>query len=273
MIVADTFGRAWRELLTVLLGSKVVRPRGKPCREMLGVQIRVSDATQNILVSEVRNPQYRFMVAEWLWIWFGHSDVATIARYNKHIAQFSDDGMSLHGAYGPRIMASWEDVQQKLMEDQDTRQAFIPIFSAGDLTAKTKDVPCTTGIQFLIRNGRLETIVGMRSSDVWLGLPYDFFVFSMLANTMAAQLNLSLGGLVMNLGSSHLYESDVAQARSVSAVSTLMSPVLIDHPPDHMDAILTGRERTRENDGWWTMYGRVLEATSNIRARIVLEGR
>jgi thymidylate synthase len=55
----------------------------------------------------------------------------------------------------------------------------------------------------------------MRSSDAWLGLPYDFFTFSMLSLDLAADLGAMTGSLQMNLGSSHLYEEHYMQAEAV----------------------------------------------------------
>src|SRR5712691_3901798 len=100
-----TIHEAWLELLNRLAryDFRVVSPQGHSCRELLGVSLRVEDLRANILVHPRRNLNYRFMVAEWLWIALGRNDVATVARYNPEIAQFSDDGLTFTGAYGPRL--------------------------------------------------------------------------------------------------------------------------------------------------------------------------
>jgi len=55
----------------------------------------------------------------------------------------------------------------------------------------------------------------MRSSDVWIGLPYDMFSFSCIANQVAMRLNVKLGVCSITAGSSHLYYRDFGQANEV----------------------------------------------------------
>ncbi len=43
------------------------------------------------------------MIAELLWILRGSNSVSEISHYNKNWANFSDDGVTLNGAYGRRI--------------------------------------------------------------------------------------------------------------------------------------------------------------------------
>jgi thymidylate synthase len=227
-LISSNVGELWWKSVFYLRNQgQLVEPRGIQVRELTGVQLTLANPYANILLSSIRKPAYRFMVAEWLWIWFGRQDVATIAQYNSKIAQFSDDGKKFYGAYGPRIKRQWANVIAQLRKDPDTRQAVISIF---DGLAKTKDVPCTMTVQFLLRDGKLKTIVNMRSSDVWLGLPYDIFNFTMLANIAASELGVRLGTFQMNLGSSHLYATNFDAADEIiaasKAVGFLSSPQL-----------------------------------------------
>jgi thymidylate synthase len=59
----------------------------------------------------------------------------------------------------------------------------------------------------------------MRSSDIWLGLPYDMFNFSMITGYIGLILRqkmcreVSMGWVTINVGSSHLYlPRDTAEA-------------------------------------------------------------
>lgn len=147
------------------------------------------------------------MIAEWLWILAGLRDVASIARYNSKIADYSDDGMVFAGAYGPRLSKQWNWIVDTLTNDPDSRQAVAGIWTPQP--EKSKDIPCTTQAQFLIRGGKLHSIWTMRSNDLWLGLTYDFFNQSMITNALAAVLKLPVGSLTLNTGSSHVYERDL----------------------------------------------------------------
>lgn len=144
------------------------------------------------------------MVAEWLWIQAGRQDVESIAKYNSKIANYSDDGVTFTGAYGPRLAQQWNWVIENLKHDPDSRQAVMTIFSPSPGTSK--DIPCTLSLQVFQRFGMLHGIVTMRSQDLWLGLPHDFFNFSQMVNGLAGELGYTPGSLTFNVGSSHIYQ-------------------------------------------------------------------
>ena len=72
-------------------------PRGEYTRELLGRKIQVHMKWPIITVVE-RKLSYKFMAAEALWILSGDNKVETIAKYNKNIAKYSDDGLTYFGA-------------------------------------------------------------------------------------------------------------------------------------------------------------------------------
>lgn len=163
-----------------------------------------------VLNSKVRALGYRFMFAEAAWMMSGMNTVKHIAPYSNRISDFSDDGVFYKGAYGPKIVDQLPYVVESLADDHDTRQAVINIWRENP--RRSKDVPCTLSLQFLRRGHRLHTVASMRSSDAWLGLPYDCFNFTMITCGVIALLRqktldiLDLGYLTVNAGSGHLYE-------------------------------------------------------------------
>jgi len=166
--VNDLWEHALRE---VLHRGERVAPRNNECLEIRGVTLGLTHPRQNILTTPLRKLNYRFMLAEALWILFGHNDVATIAGYNSKMRQFSDDGETLWGAYGPRIYEQLGQVLDLLRRDPQTRQAVMTTWRPEALVTTTKDVPCTLSLQFFIRQGAVELHVTMRSNDLWLGFP------------------------------------------------------------------------------------------------------
>lgn len=229
---------AWRELLWHLstMGA-VASPRGLATREILGVQLTINDYSRNILTSPTRDLNYKFMVAEWLWINEGRDDLASIEPFMKKYHELSDDGIKMFGAYGPSWVLQRPYILRALTQDLGTRQAVFTLWRQNP--PKSKDIPCTVSIQFLVRDGYLDLVVNMRSSDIWLGIPYDVFVFSQLGNWVAAQFELERGDLILQLGSSHMYESDAEKAKTIvkniidSDVGVMRSPKLNNSYPDH----------------------------------------
>ena len=248
-------------------------PRGKATKEILHRTIAV-DMNRPVLTVEARKLSYRFMAAEAFWILTGDDRVESIAPYNKTIANFSDDGKTFFGAYGPKVVQQMPYVIRKLHEDPDTRQAGLTIWR--ESPPATKDVPCTVAMFFNIRGGRLNASVFMRSSDVWLGVPYDVFNFSMIAHFICGSLNQSgwladpscgliePGTLHLTAASSHLYEDNWAGAQSclsheskigLSPNSMRTTPEKIWKDPGAlMDALAELRDsRPGDSCRWWEL--------------------
>lgn len=153
-------------------------------------------------------------LGELLWYLSASNSIEQIEYYIKGYGQFSDDGHTANGAYGPRIFGSdgghseWNRIINLLsrVERQGSRNAVIQILRNSDLSCPTKDRPCTTTLQFVVRDERLFLHAHMRSNDVYLGLPHDIFSFTMLQEIAARELNLEVGSYFHSVGSLHLYD-------------------------------------------------------------------
>lgn len=118
-----------------------------------------------------------FHVYEALWILSGGNDVTRPAYYAKQIREYSDDGLTLAGAYGWRMRHAFgrdqlSDVIDLLARDPDTRRAVITLYDPRhDLpfgASNSRDVPCNTTIYFKQYDGILDMTVCNRSNDaVW----------------------------------------------------------------------------------------------------------
>ena len=209
---------AWGDAINLLVRTgQRVAPRGNPTIEMPHHTV-VVDMRRPVLDLPERKLSYRFMAAEAYWILSGDNTVQGIAPWNKHIAAYSDDGETFAGAYGPQIVKQLPYVIRTLVTDQSTRQAGLTIWQPNP--KPSKDIPCTVAIFFQLRDDKLNLHVYMRSSDVWLGLPYDIFNFSMLAHMVCGamrhhDLTPSPGTLYLTAASMHLYESNLGQVAAV----------------------------------------------------------
>ncbi|HMV57018.1 MAG TPA: thymidylate synthase [Nitrospira sp.] len=218
--MSNTANKQWINLLANLLDAPVVAPRGKSTRELLGWKTLVPMDNPVITIRE-RNLGYRFMAAEAAWILSGDNRVSTIGPYSKAISNFSDDGYQFFGAYGPKIKMQMPYVAAALVKDEYSRQAALTIWRESPMPSK--DIPCTISLQWMIRDGQLECFANMRSSDAWLGVPYDWFNFSMVSAWLLILLrrihkpyeNVSLGNLHFYAGSQHLYEPEWEAANNI----------------------------------------------------------
>jgi thymidylate synthase len=218
----------WVNLVqTVISGGENVTPRQAPCLELIGNQTTV-DMTWPILTLPERKLGYKFQAAEAAWILSGDNKLETLLPYSKEMAKFSDDGVTLFGAYGPKFVAQLPYVIHALAHDLKTRQAVVTLWR--EAPPPSRDIPCTLSLQWLIRNSMLHCIVSMRSSDIWLGYPYDVFSFSMVSAYILLAIRptwemltnnqlLTLGKLYLTAGSQHLYMSNFDEARKINEIS------------------------------------------------------
>ena len=269
-IIVSELDYMWLELLrTTFARGQPVNPRGLKTLELHHHTVSI-DMRRPVLMVPERKLSYQFMAAEAYWIISGSDRVSHIAPWNKNISQFSDDGQVFAGAYGPRIKAQLDYVVRALLSDQDTRQAVMTIWTPNP--APSKDIPCTVALDFKIRDGQLNCHAFMRSSDQWMGLPYDLFNFSLLShficgvvNTQQPQLELAPGRLYLTAASSHLYDAQWEAARAIlnlapgrdqyKIVQPPRTPKEFFQPSGHL-SVLTTLEMLRDTKAgdplrWW----------------------
>jgi thymidylate synthase len=195
----------------LIMHGKKISPRGQETRELLCKSTTINLKTP-VLSLPGRKLGYKFMCAEAAWILSGDNRLSTIEPYSKDIHKFSDNGVHFAGAYGPQFLEQVSYIVDTLFKDEDTRQAVMTIWRPNP--RDSKDIPCTVYIQFIIRDGELHVFDYMRSSDVWLGFPYDVFNFSMMAYYVLIMLKmkgkvLKPGTLTLTATSQHIYERNI----------------------------------------------------------------
>ena len=148
------------------------------------------------------------------------SDAPWIYDYNERLAEYADDGR-LMGAYGPRLRR-WRGTTDQLSQVLDTlsrdpgsRRAVIQLYDPETDARGHKDVPCTLGYRFFLRDGSLHMHTTMRSQDLWLGFCYDIFAATVLHELLAGWLGAQLGRYVLSVDSLHLYAADIPRAQSL----------------------------------------------------------
>jgi len=198
--------------------KKLVKARGTispskgKAREIIGAHLLLKNPRARFSRTESRATLFSCL-GELLWYLSGRNDLEFIRHFIPRYTDYSDDGVTLYGAYGPRIFGGepeghWYKIAQALSKKVDSRQAVIPIYQPADVDAVTKDLPCTCTMQFFRREKLLHMQVHMRSNDVYLGLPHDIFAFTMMQEIMAATIGCGIGEYHHSVGSLHMYDTD-----------------------------------------------------------------
>lgn len=218
-ISANTLDDLLRRVLTRLLDSRNrVRASRGGTTEITGALLQLSNPRARL--SRTENKRVFFScLGELLWYLAGSRDLQFIKYYVSRYAEESDDGLTIHGAYGPRLfrMRSHDQIANVLLllrRKPQSRRAVIQLFDASDLAVEHRDIPCTCTLQFMIRGSRLHLFTSMRSNDAYIGLPHDVFAFTMLQEIMARSLSVDVGSYKHAVGSLHLYDKHRKSARA-----------------------------------------------------------
>lgn len=200
----------------VMAHGEPVAPRGQMTREVLGATIVLANPQDSLPIGVGRTYGRGIAAAEALQLIGGVSSPEVMLAIAPRFANFMDGGV-FHGAYGPRLRTQLPRMIDRLRDDVDTRQAVVTIWDPlHDLYEDgLKDYPCTNHMHFMIRDGKLDLHVLMRSNDVWWGLAHDVFQFTQLQLTVAAVLDLPVGRYFHHANSLHFYERDINEVSSL----------------------------------------------------------
>ena len=171
-------------------------------------------------------------VGQFLWIISGSTKQEDIEFYND-IAKFfaDDDSGELYGPWGERISPQLDSIVSTLQKDPSSRRAIIPVFIPKDVGYSSRNLPCCSSIQFLIRDGRLSCNVTMRSSNALGVLPYDLFMLTMVHEYVASFIPAPLGEFRFIANSFHIYEKDMDRLRDLLDNSKTFNPRMDSYYP------------------------------------------
>lgn len=74
--------------------------------------------------------------------------------------------------------------------------------------------PCHLLYQFYVANGKLSAMLYIRSSDAFLGLPFNIASVSLLVHMLCQQVGLEPGEVVITMGDCHLYSNHAQQVET-----------------------------------------------------------
>ena len=86
--------------------------------------------------------------------------------------------------------------------------------------------PCHLLYQFYVAQGRLSAQLMIRSSDSFLGLPYNTASLALLTTMLAQQCDLEPGEIIISTGDSHIYSNHLEQVREQLSRAPRQLPTL-----------------------------------------------
>lgn len=101
-------------------------------------------------------------------------------------------------------------VVEELIRNPDTRRAIMiytrPTMHYDYNTAGMSDFMCTNTVQYLVRDGKLNALVYMRSNDAVFGYKNDYAWQKHVLEEVSEQIKIPVGNIFWNVASLHVYE-------------------------------------------------------------------
>jgi len=228
---SDTIYQAYDAILT---RGVDVQTRNGAARTIFNALMFTENPRHRHLALEGRSSNIFQMMAETLWVLSGSGRVTGFLEYFLPRAlNYSDDGVSWRGAYGPRLLRNNQldaAVEAFVQDGLQTRRAIVSIFDPSLDTQdalkevygldNTKDLPCNLLLNFYTDAlGRFCVKLVQRSGDVLFGAgsinPFEFTLIQELVYQKVRQHypGLQLGPFVHDVTNLHVYEQFKPQAQ------------------------------------------------------------
>lgn len=187
---------------------------GNFTKELHPVIVSLDNPLARTLVFPKRGNNPFQALAETIWVMAGRNDVLWLSKFLPRAADFSDDGNFWRAGYGPRIR-NWKGCDQLmyvvniLTKDPASRQAIVSIWDpeAEIKVGKSKDYPCCNWVHFMIRNGKLDCTLTMRSNDaIWGWSSINVYEWTVIQEVIASCLGVEVGNYYHLSDSMHVYQ-------------------------------------------------------------------
>lgn len=151
---------------------------------------------------------------ELYWLLAGNSNINYLKNNGVSIWNlWADDNGDIGDTYG-RQLRGFNGIDQltRMINDLRTepqgRQHVISLWNP--LAIREGNIkPCYHSFQVVVINRVMNIVVSQRSADLFVGLPYDMGVFTLLLMLLAKELNYIAGTVKINIGNAHIYKEHI----------------------------------------------------------------
>jgi thymidylate synthase len=166
--------------------------------------------------------------AEVAWQIMGTKNPEFILKHAPKLwSKFVEDG-ELKTAYGYRWRKHFGRDQlaqlcEELKLNPSNRQLYVSTWdpaSDGLGGSQPKNIPCPVGFSVNVldnkqsNNRELHMSVFIRSSDVFVGLPYDIMAYALTLDALASEVDLVPGTISFTLANAHIYQPHLAMVEA-----------------------------------------------------------
>lgn len=197
-----------------------------------GYQMRI-DLSKGFPLLTTKKLHLKSIIYELLWFLKGYTNIRYLKENGVSIwDEWADENGELGNSYGAQWVF-WMDyhkvnhptqdsiftfgtinqisqVIKQIKENPDSRRHLVSAWNPADVPY-SKLPPCHYAFQFYVVNNKLSCMFQMRSTDTFLGLPYNLASYALLTMMIAQVCNLELGELIYTGGDVHIYMNHIDQ--------------------------------------------------------------
>ena len=189
---------------------------------VFGYQMRF-DLQKGFPLITTKKLHLRSIIHELLWFISGDTNIKYLKDNGVSIwDEWADKDGNLGPVYGYQ-WRSWpgcngEKIDQlakvieQIKSSPDSRRHIVTAWNPADVE-KMALPPCHALFQFYVAGGKLSCMLLQRSTDVFLGLPFNIASYALLTHMVAQQCNLEVGEFIWTGGDTHLYNNHLDQVK------------------------------------------------------------
>ena len=174
---------------------------------------------------------FRSICSELRWFLRGSTDVKELHEHNNHIwdgntrdrgfdagpiygfqwRHFGAEYTDCHADYSGKGVDQIQHVIDLIKTNPTSRRIFLSGWNPA-MQSQMALPPCHVSYQFYVDDNLLHCHMYQRSSDVFLGLPFNIASTALLTHLIAHETDLGVGRVRISIGDAHLYKDHVDQA-------------------------------------------------------------
>lgn len=148
--------------------------------------------------------------------------------------EWADDNGDLGPVYGKQLrnfngIDQLKELVNSLKKDYYSRRHIVSYWNPSDLK-NMKLPPCHYAFQLVTYKDKIDCVVSMRSLDMFIGLPYDILMYSIILTSLSKEVNKQPGVVYINAAAAHVYEDHVREASIYAGRKKMELVQLLDCP-------------------------------------------
>lgn len=218
------------ETLKTILDTGTVKPdrTGTGTISLFGLEIR-HNLAEGFPLLTTKKVHFKSVVHELLFFLSGSTNIKYLKDNKVKIWDgFANEDGEIGDMYG-KLWRSWDSndqiatLIQAIKHTPNSRRLLVSAWNPTDLPDESISPidnvnignpalgACHYSFQCYVDNGKLSLLFNMRSSDIFLGLPFNLASYALLTHMLAQICNLEVGELIWRGGDCHIYLNHIDQ--------------------------------------------------------------